>query len=152
MQITFLHIFRSTWFILGRYWRTLIETWNRLAKVCNVNFDKISNVQLAFAPEIGGLGLSSATLSSLPAFSTLNNDACDFHVAMKWLNVFPCKRLVVMFDDHLLRVSIGLPLRAYISEAQICCYGRKVKKDDLHGFSAAKTSVAYSVTLILSHS
>ena len=39
-----------------------------LSKVCNVNFDDISSTQLALPAEMGGLGVSSASLSALTGF------------------------------------------------------------------------------------
>ena len=41
---------------------------NGLSKVCNVNFDDISSTQLALPAEMGGLGVSSASLLALHAF------------------------------------------------------------------------------------
>ena len=36
--------------------------------MCNVDFDDISSTQLALPAEMGGLGVSSASLLALPAF------------------------------------------------------------------------------------
>ena len=49
-----------------------------LSKVCNVNFDYISSTQLALLAQVGGLGVSSASLLALPAFLTSAFDASDF--------------------------------------------------------------------------
>ena len=49
-----------------------------LFKVCNVNFDAISKTQLALPADMGGLGVSSASLSALPAFLTSTFGASDF--------------------------------------------------------------------------
>ena len=51
----------------------LFETYDKtvrdgLSKVCNVNFDDISSTQLALPAEMGGLGVSSASLLAFPAF------------------------------------------------------------------------------------
>ena len=51
---------------------------DRLSKVCNVNFDDISSTQLALPAEMGGLGVSSASLLALPAFLASAFGACDF--------------------------------------------------------------------------
>ena len=48
-----------------------------LSKVCNVNFDDISSTQLAPLAELGGLGVSSASLLALPAFLTSAFGASD---------------------------------------------------------------------------
>ena len=49
-----------------------------LSKKCNVNFDDISSTQLALPAEMGGLGVSSASLLALPAFLASAFGACDF--------------------------------------------------------------------------
>ena len=49
-----------------------------LSKECNVNLDDISSTQLALPAEMGGLGVSSASLLSLPAFLASAFGACDF--------------------------------------------------------------------------
>ena len=49
-----------------------------LSKVCYVNFDDISSTQLALPAEMGGLGISSASLLALPAFVASAFGACDF--------------------------------------------------------------------------
>ena len=49
-----------------------------LSKVCNVNFDNISKTQLALPAEMGGLGVSSASLLALPAFLASASDASEF--------------------------------------------------------------------------
>ena len=71
-------------------------------KVCNVNFDKTSSTQLALPVEIGGLGVSCASLLALPAFLASAFGASDFlttifsetfedvpftKVLEKWLNL-----------------------------------------------------------------
>ena len=49
-----------------------------VSKVCNVNFDDISRTQLALPAEMGGLGVSSASLLALPAFLASSFGASDF--------------------------------------------------------------------------
>ena len=49
-----------------------------LSRVCNVIFDDISRTQLALPAEMGGLGVSSASLLALPAFLVSAFDASDF--------------------------------------------------------------------------
>ena len=49
-----------------------------LSKVCNMNFDDISRFQLALPVEMGGLGVSSASLLALPAFLASAFCASDF--------------------------------------------------------------------------
>ena len=51
---------------------------DRLSEVCNVSFDDVSRVQLALAAEMGGLGVSSASLLALSAFLASAFDASDF--------------------------------------------------------------------------
>ena len=51
---------------------------DRLSKVCIVNFDNISRTQLALPAEMGGLGVSSPSLSALSAFLATAFDASDF--------------------------------------------------------------------------
>ena len=49
-----------------------------LSKVCNVNFDNTSSTQLALPAEMGGLGVSTASLLALPAFLASTFGASDF--------------------------------------------------------------------------
>ena len=49
-----------------------------LSEVCNVTFDDISRTQPALPAEMGGLGVSSATLLALPAFLASAFGASDF--------------------------------------------------------------------------
>ena len=49
-----------------------------LSKVCNVNYDNISSTQLALPAEMGGLGVSSASLLALPATLASAFGASDF--------------------------------------------------------------------------
>ena len=49
-----------------------------LSKVYNVNYDDISSTQLALPAEMGGLGVSSASLLALPAFLASAFGASDF--------------------------------------------------------------------------
>ena len=49
--------------LLEKYDKTVRDG---LSKVCNVNFDDISSTQLALPAEMGGLGVSSASLLALP--------------------------------------------------------------------------------------
>ena len=46
--------------------------------MCNVNFDEISRTQLALPAEVGGLGVSSASILALPAFLATAFGASDF--------------------------------------------------------------------------
>ena len=48
------------------------------SKVCNVNFDYISSTQLALPAEMGGLGVSFASLLELPSFLASAFGASDF--------------------------------------------------------------------------
>ena len=61
--------------LLEKYDKTVRDG---LSKVCNVNFDDISSTQLALLAQVGGLGVSSASLLALPAFLTSAFDASDF--------------------------------------------------------------------------
>ena len=49
-----------------------------LSKTCNVNFDDVSSTQLALPAEMGGPGVSSASLLALPAFLASAFGASDF--------------------------------------------------------------------------
>ena len=49
-----------------------------LSKVCNMNCDDISSTQLALPAEMGGLGVSFASLLALPTFEASAFDASDF--------------------------------------------------------------------------
>ena len=49
-----------------------------LPRVCNVNFDDISSTRLALPAEMGGLGVSSATVLPLRAFLASAFGASDF--------------------------------------------------------------------------
>ena len=49
-----------------------------LSKVCNVNFDNISSTLLALPADMGGLGVSSASLLLLPALLASAFGASDF--------------------------------------------------------------------------
>ena len=51
--------------LLEKYDKTVRD---KLSKVCNVNFDDILSTQLALPAEMGGLGVSSASLLALPVF------------------------------------------------------------------------------------
>ena len=46
--------------------------------MCNVNFNNFSSTQLALPAEVGGLGVSSASLLALPAFLASAFGASDF--------------------------------------------------------------------------
>ena len=61
--------------LLEKYDKTVRDG---LSKVCNVNFDDISSTQLALPAEMGGLGVSSASLLALPAFLASAFGASDF--------------------------------------------------------------------------
>ena len=61
----------------------LLEKYNKtvrdgLSKVCNANFDDVSSIQLALPAEMGGLGVSTASLLALPAFLASAFGASDF--------------------------------------------------------------------------
>ena len=51
---------------------------NGLSKVCNVNFANLSTTQLALPAEMGGLGVSFASLIALSAFSDSAFGASNF--------------------------------------------------------------------------
>ena len=62
---------------------TLQEKYNKtvedgLSRVRNVTFDDISSVQLTLSAELGGLGVSSATLLALPVFLPSASSAREF--------------------------------------------------------------------------
>ena len=59
--------------LLEKYDKTI-----RLSRVCNVIFDDNSRTQLALPAEMGGLGVSSASILALPAFLVSAFDASDF--------------------------------------------------------------------------
>ena len=61
--------------LLEKYDKTVRDG---LSKVRNVNFDDISSTQLALLAEIGGLGVSSASLLALPTFLVSAFGASDF--------------------------------------------------------------------------
>ena len=61
--------------LLDKYLKIMRD---RLSKVCNVNVEDISSTQLALPAEMGGLGVSSASLLALPAFVASAFGACDF--------------------------------------------------------------------------
>ena len=61
----------------------LLDEYNKtvrdgLSKVCNVNFDNISSTQLALPAEMGGLGVSSASILAFPDFLVSAFGASDF--------------------------------------------------------------------------
>ena len=72
-----------------------------LSKVCNVNFDDISRTQVALPAEMGGLGVSSASLLALPAFLASAFGASDF--------------LTVIFSETFEAVSITKALDKWLS-------------------------------------
>ena len=49
-----------------------------ITRFCNVNFEDISSTQLALPAEMGGLGVSSASLLALPGFLASSFGAIDF--------------------------------------------------------------------------
>ena len=61
--------------LLEKYDKTVRDG---LSKVCNVNFDDISSTQLDLPAEMGGLGVSSASLLAFPAFLASAFGASDF--------------------------------------------------------------------------
>ena len=61
--------------LLEKYDKTVRDGFSN---VCNVNFDDILSTQLALPAEMGGLGVSSASLLELPAFLASAFGACDF--------------------------------------------------------------------------
>ena len=67
--------------LLGKYDKTVRDG---LSKVCNVNFDDISNTHLALPAEMGGLGVSSASLLALPSFLASGFGASDFLTTIFW--------------------------------------------------------------------
>ena len=71
------------------------------SKFCNVNFDDISSTQLALPAEMGGLGVSSASLLALPAFLASAFGASDF--------------LSTIFSDSFEDVSFTRALEKWLS-------------------------------------
>ena len=69
----------STYFnhpaLLEKYDKTVRDG---LSKLCNVNLDDISSIQLALPAEMGGLGVSSASILALSAFLASAFGANDF--------------------------------------------------------------------------
>ena len=61
--------------LLAKYDKTVRDG---LSKMCNVNFDDISSTQLSLPAEMGGHGVSSASLLALPAFLAPAFGASDF--------------------------------------------------------------------------
>ena len=61
--------------LLEKYDKTVRDG---LSKVCNVSVDDISSTQLALPAEMGGLGVSSASLLAFPAFLASAFGASDF--------------------------------------------------------------------------
>ena len=61
--------------LLEKYDKTVRDG---LSKECNVKFDNISSTQLALPAEMGGLGVSFASLLALSAFLALAFGASDF--------------------------------------------------------------------------
>ena len=76
-----------------KYDKTVLDG---LSKVCNVNFDDISSTQLALPAEMGGLGVSSASLIALHAFLALAFGASDFLTT-----IFSETFVVVLFSKAL---------------------------------------------------
>ena len=74
---------------------------DELSKVCNVNFDDISSTQLALPAEMGGLGVSSASLLALPAFLASAFGASDF--------------LTMIFSETFENVSFTKALKKWLS-------------------------------------
>ena len=72
-----------------------------LSKVCNVNFDEISSTQLTLPAEMGGLGVSSASLLALPGFLASAFGASDF--------------LTTIFSETLKDVSLTNALEKWLS-------------------------------------
>ena len=124
--------------LLENYDKTVCDG---LSKVCNVNFDDISSTQLALLAEMGGLGVSSASILALPA-CLFNAHQGKF--GSQWLNVVPCKNLGLKLDYQQLRISIGLRLEANICVAHTCHRGEKVERDGLHGLSCTKSAGRFS--------
>ena len=60
---------------MGKYDKTVRDG---LSELCKVNFDDISRTQLALPAQIGGLGVSSASLLALLAFLVSTFGASDF--------------------------------------------------------------------------
>ena len=72
-----------------------------LSKVCNVNFDDISSTQVALRAEMGGLGVSSASILALPASLASAYGASDF--------------LTTIFSETLVAVSLTKALEKWLS-------------------------------------
>ena len=62
------------------------------------------------------------------------------NIGSQWLNVVPCKNLVLKLDDQQLRVSIGLRLVANICVAHTCHCGKRVERDRLQGLFCTKSA------------
>ena len=69
--------------LLEKYGKTVRDV---LFKVCKVNFDDISSTQLSLPAEMGGLGVSSASLLALPAFLVSAFGASAFSRRFSWKN------------------------------------------------------------------
>ena len=65
----------------------------------------------------------------------------------QWLNVVPCKKLVLKLDYQQLRISIGLRLGASICVAHTCQCGKRVKRDGLHGLSCYSHNYSHAMLL-----
>ena len=61
--------------LLEKYDKTVSDG---ISKLCNVNLHDISRVHLDLPAEMGGLGVSSASLLALPAFMSSAFGASDF--------------------------------------------------------------------------
>ena len=62
----------------------------------------------------------------------------------QWLNIVPCKNLLLKLDDQQLRISISLRLGANICLAHTCHCGKRVERDGLHGLSCTKSAGRFS--------
>ena len=69
--------------------------------MCNVNFDNISSTQQALHAEMGGLGVSSASLLPLPALLASAFGASDF--------------LTTIFSETFGEVSLSKALEIWLS-------------------------------------
>ena len=58
----------------------------------------------------------------------------------QWLNVVPCKNLILKLDDQQLRISIDLRLCANICVEHTCHCDKRVERDGLYGLWSLLTS------------
>ena len=62
----------------------------------------------------------------------------------QWLNVIPCKNLLLKRSNQQLRIAIGLRLGSKICERHKCVCGKDVTEDGWHGLSCLKSARRFS--------